>query len=69
MHYYMAIGHMDKYERQLGFNKDLFQLLLKIRGNYENLSNCEDIDLSDIIETILRSVPTSSPSSLLIGQF
>ena len=37
--------------------QDLFYLLEKIQENYEKLKECEDIDMSDIVETIMLTIP------------
>ena len=39
------------------FIKDLFNLLKKINADYDKLSGCDDIDVSDIVGTLLDSLP------------
>jgi len=39
--------------------QDLFNLLQNIQDNYEKLKECEDIDMSDIVETIMLTIPPS----------
>ena len=48
--------------------QDLFFLLRKISENYEKLTMCEDIDLGDIVETIMLTIPSSSSNPLGPGQ-
>jgi len=39
-------------------NQDLFNLLKKINVDYDHLSGCDDIDVSDIVGTLLDSLPS-----------
>ena len=39
--------------------QDAFNLVQHISDNYNRLSCCEDIDISDIIDTVLRTLPSS----------
>ena len=39
------------------FIQDLFNLLKKINVDYDYLSGCDDIDVSDIVGTLLDSLP------------
>ena len=48
--------------------QDLFFLLRKISENYEKLAMCEEIDLSDIVETIMLTIPSASANPLGPGQ-
>ena len=48
--------------------QDLFFLLQKISQNYEKLAMCEEVDLSDIVETILLTIPATSTNPLGEGQ-
>ena len=48
--------------------QDLFFLLQKTSENYEKLAMCEEIDLSDIVETIMMTIPAASSNPLSQGQ-
>ena len=48
--------------------QDLFFLLKKTSENYEKLAMCEEIDLSDIVETIMMTIPAASANPLSQGQ-